>query len=147
MDLKNIKNPQDIKALSIEQLKQLAVQMRQAILYRTSSIGGHVGPNLGAVEAMTAMHYVFDAPHDKIVIDVSHQDFPHKMLTGRAYGFLSPEGFAKIGEYTEPSESPNTISSMRAIHLRRFPSASDSRGLASSPAPTTVLWLSLATDP
>lgn len=106
MELKNIKNPQDIKSLSIEELKQLAEQMRHAILYRTSSIGGHVGPNLGAVEAMTAMHYVFDAPRDKIVIDVSHQDFPHKMLTGRAYGFLSPEGFAKIGEYTEPSESP-----------------------------------------
>lgn len=106
MELKDIKSPQDIKKLPLSELKDLASQMRSAILYRTSSIGGHVSPNLGDVEAMMAMHYVFDAPKDKIVIDVSHQDFPHKMLTGRAYGFLSQEGFNIIGEYTDPKESP-----------------------------------------
>lgn len=106
MKLSDIHTPQDIKALSTAELEDLAEQMRQATLFRTSAIGGHVGPNLGVAEIMTAMHYVFDAPRDKIVIDVSHQDFPHKMLTGRAYGFTEESGFDKVGEYTEPRESP-----------------------------------------
>lgn len=105
MNLQDIKSPKDIKGLSIPELEDLAKQMRQAVLYKTSAIGGHVGPNLGDVEIMTAMHYVFDAPKDKIVIDVSHQDFPHKMLTGRAKAFTDPADFEKIGEYTDPRES------------------------------------------
>ena len=106
MELSDIKSPKDIKKLSVPELEDLARQMRDAVLYKTSLVGGHVGPNLGDVEIMTAMHYVFDAPKDKIVIDVSHQDFPHKMLTGSAYGFLNQEDFDKIGEYTDPKESP-----------------------------------------
>lgn len=106
MELKDIKNPSDIRGLSIKELEDLCQQMRKAILYRTSSIGGHVGPNLGAVELITAIHYVFDTPKDKFVLDVSHQDFPHKMLTGRASGFLDKNDFDKVGEYTEPRESP-----------------------------------------
>ena len=106
MELKNIKSPKDIKKLSIAQLEDLASQMRKAILKRTTQIGGHVGPNLGSVEAIIAMHYVFDAPRDQLVYDVSHQAFPHKMLTGRADGYLYREDFEKVGEYTDPKESP-----------------------------------------
>lgn len=107
MELKDIQSPKDIRNLSTEELKNLCEQMRKAILFRTSSIGGHVGPNLGAVELITAIHYVFDTPRDKFVLDVSHQDFPHKMLTGRAMGFLNADDFVNVGEYTEPRESPD----------------------------------------
>ena len=106
MQLENIKSPADIKGLSYEELESIAEQMRQAILNRTSQIGGHVGPNLGAVETIIAMHYVFNAPIDKLVYDVSHQAFAHKMLTGRVDGYIYREDFPKVGEYTEPSESP-----------------------------------------
>ena len=106
MKLTDIKSPADIKGLSSDQLRDIARQMRDAVLFRTSMIGGHVGPNLGDVEAIIGMHYVFDAPTDRLVLDVSHQDFPHKMLTGRAAGFTDPEQFDKVGEYTDPTESP-----------------------------------------
>lgn len=106
MKLQDVKSPRDIKNHSINELEDLARQMRNAILFRTSNIGGHVGPNLGAVEIITAMHYVFDAPEDKLVYDVSHQAFAHKMLTGRAYGFLDADKFHDVDEYTYPEESP-----------------------------------------
>lgn len=106
MELQDIKSPKDIKGLSNEELEKIAGQMREAVLNRTSQIGGHVGPNLGAVEAIIAMHYVFDAPTDRLVYDVSHQAFAHKMLTGRVDGYLYREDFDKVGEYTEPRESP-----------------------------------------
>lgn len=107
MELKDIKSPKDIRNLSIDELEKICEEMRKAILFRTSTIGGHVGPNLGAVEIITAIHYVFDTPIDKFVLDVSHQDFPHKMLTGRAMGFIDQNDFANVGEYTEPRESPD----------------------------------------
>ena len=106
MNLNDIKSPQDIKSLSTEQLQEIAKQMREATIARCAAISGHVGPNLGDVESVIAMHYVFDAPVDKLVFDVSHQDFPHKMLTGRAYGFTDPKRYHEIGEYTDPKESP-----------------------------------------
>lgn len=106
MDISKIKGPSDIKNLSLGELKDIADQIRNAILNRTSKIGGHVSPNLGDVEAVIALHYVFDAPKDKIVFDVSHQDFAHKILTGRAYGYMDPKDFSKVGEYTDPKESP-----------------------------------------
>lgn len=106
MKLNDIKTPQDIKGLNPAQLEDIAAQMRQATLERCAAIGGHVGPNLGDAEAVIAMHYVFDAPKDRLVLDVSHQDFPHKMLTGRAYGFTDPARYHEIGEYTDPNESP-----------------------------------------
>ena len=104
--IEKIKSPADIKAMSLEELQQAASQMRDAVLFRTSQFSGHVGPNLGDIEAVIAMHYVFDAPEDKLVLDVSHQDFPHKMITGRVNGFINPDDFAKVGEYTDPTESP-----------------------------------------
>lgn len=72
---------------------------------RDSKIGGHVGPNLGIVETTIALHYVFNSPEDKIVYDVSHQSYPHKILTGRKNGFLTDEGMRKISGYTTPAES------------------------------------------
>ena len=93
MQLEDIKSPADIKGLNYNELEEIADQMRQAILNRTSQIGGHVGPNLGAVEAIIALHYVFDAPRDRLVFDVSHQSFPHKMLTGRVDGYLDRADF------------------------------------------------------
>ena len=106
MELQDIRSPKDIKGLDIPALEHIASQMREAILNRTSQIGGHVGPNLGTVEAIIALHYVFDAPTDRLVFDVSHQAFPHKMLTGRVNGYLDRADFPKVGEYTDPKESP-----------------------------------------
>ncbi len=106
MLLENIKSPKDVKALSIEQLLVLAQEIRDGILNRDSHIGGHVGPNLGIVEATIAMHYVFDCPKDKFIFDVSHQSYPHKMLTGRAYGYYDNNRFQEISGYSSPAESP-----------------------------------------
>ena len=88
MYLEKIQSPEDVKKLDVEQLKVLAGEMRQALIQKLSVHGGHVGPNLGMVEATIAMHYVFDSPKDKMVFDVSHQSYCHKMLTGRADAFL-----------------------------------------------------------
>ena len=106
MLLEKILSPADIKHLSAQQLHTLASEIRQGILFRTSLHGGHVGPDLGFVEATIAMHYVFDAPKDKFVFDVSHQSYPHKMLTGRAFGFTDPERFDEVSGYSSPLESP-----------------------------------------
>ena len=97
--------PADIKSMSLEQLKQLATEMRQLVLERDAAIGGHVGPNLGIMETTIAYHYVFDSPHDKVVWDVSHQCYPHKMLTGRKIGFMDPDHYEDISGYTSPEES------------------------------------------
>lgn len=105
MKLTDITSPADIKGLSTTQLNDLAGQMRTAILDWVSTVGGHVGPNLGVVEATIALYRVFDAPKDKIVWDVSHQDVAHKMLTGRVKYFTDPAFYGKIGEYTDPNES------------------------------------------
>lgn len=105
MLLETIKAPADIKKLSQPELKQLAAEIREGILNRDSLIGGHVGPNLGIVETIIALHYVFDTPHDKIVYDVSHQCYPHKMLTGRWKGFFDTAEMQKISGYTNPEES------------------------------------------
>lgn len=103
--LEKINSPQDVKKLEIGEMKELAGEIRAAVLNRDSTVGGHVGPNLGIVEATIALHYVFNSPKDKIVFDVSHQCYPHKLLTGRKEGFLSAEGMFKISGYTNPDES------------------------------------------
>ena len=105
MLLETIKSPKDIKKLSLSELQQLAQEIREGILNRDSLVGGHVGPNLGIVETIIALHYVFDTPNDKIVYDVSHQCYPHKMLTGRWKGFFDAEEMQKISGYTNPNES------------------------------------------
>ena len=105
MLLETINSPKDVKKLSLPELQQLAQEIREGILNRDSLIGGHVGPNLGIVETIIALHYVFDTPKDKIVYDVSHQCYPHKMLTGRWKGFFDAEEMQKISGYTNPNES------------------------------------------
>ena len=106
MIIDNIRRPADIKALDADQLRTLAGELREGVLNRVSKHGGHVGPDLGFVEATIALHYVFDAPKDKIVFDVSHQVYPHKMLTGRAYGFFDDTRFGEVSGYSSPSECP-----------------------------------------
>jgi len=106
MFLENIQSPKDVKVLTMKQLHELAKEIRDGILNRDSNIGGHVGPNLGIVEATIAMHYVFNCPEDKFIFDVSHQSYPHKMLTGRAYGYYDNSRFQEISGYSSPTESP-----------------------------------------
>lgn len=107
MYIENIKSPADLKSLDIEALRTVADETRMAVLNRVSKHGGHVGPNLGFVEATVALHYVFDAPKDKFVFDVSHQSYPHKVLTGRASGFLGDiDDMNAISGYSSPAESP-----------------------------------------
>lgn len=107
MYIEKIKSPADLKQLNINALKVVADETRQAVLNRVSKHGGHVGPNLGFVEATVALHYVFDTPNDKLVFDVSHQSYPHKVLTGRASGFLgNVDEMNAISGYSSPTECP-----------------------------------------
>ena len=107
MYIEKIKSPADLKGLDIEALNVVADETRAAVLNRVSKHGGHVGPNLGFVEATVALHYVFNAPEDKFVFDVSHQCYPHKVLTGRAAGFLGDvDDMNAISGYSSPSECP-----------------------------------------
>ena len=105
MYIENINSPADIKQLNTQQLNVLADEMRHALLKRASIHGGHFGPNFGMVEATIALHYVFDSPIDKIVFDVSHQCYPHKMLTGRKDAYLYEEHYDDVSGYTNPHES------------------------------------------
>lgn len=105
MELHEIHSPRDIKGLSIGELKALSGELRKALLAKLSAHGGHIGPNLGMVEAIVALHYVFDTPHDKIVFDVSHQSYVHKMLTGRMKAFTDPACYDDVSGYTNPGES------------------------------------------
>lgn len=105
MVLEKINSPLDVKKLSLPQMNTLAQEMREAIIKKVNATGGHFGPNLGIVEATIAFHYVFNSPQDKIVFDVSHQCYPHKMLTGRKEGFTNPAEYARYTGYTAPEES------------------------------------------
>ena len=109
MVLEKINNPQDLKQLNIEELKTLAEEIRPLIIKKVNTTGGHMGPNLGMVEATIAMHYVFDTPKDKIVFDVAHQCYTHKILTGRKDGFTNPENYNKYTGFTAPSESEHDL--------------------------------------
>lgn len=109
MYLENINGPEDIKKLKIEELKVLAEETRKAVINKISNVGGHNGPNLGMVEVTVALHYVFNSPIDKIVFDVSHQSYPHKILTGRKEAFLSREHFQDVTGYTNPKESEHDM--------------------------------------
>ena len=105
MYIENINGPEDVKKLSEDQLNVLAEEIRDALLKKLSKHGGHFGPNFGMVEATIAMHYVFESPKDKIVYDVSHQSYPHKMLTGRKDAFLYEEHYDDVSGYSNPGES------------------------------------------
>lgn len=105
MYIEQINSPKDLKQLTAEQMTVLAGEIRQALLNRLSTCGGHIGPNLGMVEATIALHFVFDSPKDKLVFDVSHQCYTHKILTGRKEAFLDPAKYASVSGYTNPYES------------------------------------------
>lgn len=105
IDLSTIHSPADIKGMNNEELELLSGKIRSALLQKLSAHGGHVGPNLGVVEATVALHYVFDAPKDEIVFDVSHQSYIHKMLTGRIEAFIDPAHYNDVSGYTNPRES------------------------------------------
>ena len=107
MYIEKIQSPADLKGMDIATLNIVADEVRRAVLNRVSKHGGHVGPNLGFVEATVALHYVFNAPEDKFVFDVSHQCYPHKVLTGRAAGFLgNVDDMNAISGYSSPAECP-----------------------------------------
>ena len=103
--LNHINEPQDLKKLNGEQLNRLASEIREALIKKVSVTGGHFGPNLGIIEATVALHYVFNSPIDKMVYDVSHQCYCHKMLTGRKEGFLDESQFNQFSGFTNPDES------------------------------------------
>ena len=105
MYLEKINEPADIRGYTAEQRRVLAQEMRDALIKRTSLIGGHIGPNLGIIEATIALHTVFDSPHDKIVFDVSHQCYPHKMLTGRAGAYVRAAEYGDVSGFTNTDES------------------------------------------
>ena len=105
MYIEKVNSPADVKKLSVSELNELSGEIRQVLLNKLSSHGGHVGPNLGMVEATVALHYVFNSPTDKIVYDVSHQSYTHKILTGRRAAFMNADEYDEVSGYSEPSES------------------------------------------
>ena len=112
IDLSKIKSPADIRNMNIEELTELSAELRATLLKKLSAHGGHIGPNLGMVEAVVAMHYVFNTPKDKIVFDVSHQTYPHKMITGRMLAFTDPAHYDDVTGYTNPDESEYDLYSL-----------------------------------
>ncbi len=104
-DLMTIKGPADVKAVPVERVNDLCAAMREALIVRAAKHTGHVGPNLGFIEATVALHRVFNSPEDKIVFDVSHQSYPHKMLTGRMRAYVDAAHYDEVSGYSEPSES------------------------------------------
>ena len=105
--LNTINSPADLKKLALPELTQLAAEVRTLLLNKVSQTGGHVGPNLGVVELTIAFHTVFDSPTDKVVWDVSHQSYTHKILTGRKQAWLDPAHYDDVSGYTAPEESPH----------------------------------------
>ncbi|EPZ54592.1 1-deoxy-D-xylulose-5-phosphate synthase family protein [[Clostridium] sordellii ATCC 9714] len=103
--LNKINNPKDLKILTIDELNLLSSEIRDVLIKKVSTTGGHFGPNLGMVEATIALHYVFNSPIDKFVYDVSHQSYTHKMLTGRKEAFINPNKYTDVTGYTSSKES------------------------------------------
>ena len=112
MILDRINNPNDLKGLSIKELETLASEIRDVLIHKMSISGGHFGPNLGVVEATIALHYVFNSPIDKIVFDVSHQSYTHKILTGRKAAYLNDDSKWDVSGFTQPRESEHDFFSI-----------------------------------
>lgn len=104
--LDSVDGPEDIKKLSIPELERLAEEIRERIISVVSCTGGHLAPSLGVVELTLALHYVFDAPKDKIIWDVGHQAYAHKLITGRRGRFHTLRQLGGISGFTKRSESP-----------------------------------------
>lgn len=109
MILDKINSPKDLKKVSFSEMSTLADEMRELIINKTEAVGGHMAPNLGIVEATIALHYVFNSPEDRLIFDVSHQCYTHKMLTGRKETFTNPEQYSKYTGFTAPEESEHDI--------------------------------------
>lgn len=109
MILDKVNSPEDLKNLSYDEMSELAAEIRMFIIRKVNTTGGHFGPNLGIVETTIGMHYVFNSPFDKFVFDVSHQCYPHKILTGRKEGFTNPEKYLTYTGYTAPEESEHDL--------------------------------------
>ena len=107
--LDKVNSPKDLKQLSFDEMTELSDEMRKLIIKKVNTTGGHLGPNLGIIEATVALHYVFNSPVDKFVFDVSHQCYPHKILTGRKEGFTDTDKYLKYTGYTAPEESPHDL--------------------------------------
>jgi 1-deoxy-D-xylulose-5-phosphate synthase len=105
--LNEITSPTDLKNYTLEELKQLAQELRQKIIDVLSINGGHLASNLGTVELTIALHKVFDSPEDKFIFDVSHQTYPHKLLTGRIEKFERIRQFKGLCGFAHPKESPH----------------------------------------
>ena len=105
MYIEKINSPKDLKKLNIDECKILAEEIRKALLKKASLQGGHLASNLGVVELTMGIHYVFDVPRDKVIFDVSHQCYTHKILTGRNYAFNDPDQYKSVNGYTNPKES------------------------------------------
>ena len=103
--LEKVNSPADLKSLSVAELETLADDIRAVLIKKVNETGGHMGPNLGFLEATIALHTVFDSPKDKIVFDVSHQCYTHKILTGRKDAFGQLRQFGGISGFLKPSES------------------------------------------
>ena len=103
--LNRINSPEDVKKLTLAEMETLGKEMRDVLLKKLSIHGGHFGPNFGMVEATIALHYVFSTPTDKIVFDVSHQSYPHKILTGRKDAFIYKEKYDDVTGYSDFDES------------------------------------------
>ncbi|GAB7170225.1 hypothetical protein TUA1478L_22210 [Lactiplantibacillus plantarum] len=116
--LARIDQPADLKQLSLPELTQLASKLRHVLLNKVSQTGGHVGPNLGVVELTIAFHTIFNSPVDKVVWDVSHQSYTHKILTGRKQAWLDLAHYNDVSGYTAPEESPTTISILVILQPR-----------------------------
>ena len=119
MILDKVSYPKDLKNLSIDELNQLASEIRTLLITKATKTGGHLAPNLGIVEATIAMHYVFDCPKDKVVFDISHQCYVHKILTGRKDGFIE-EKITKNIQHFQIQQKVNMMCLKQVIHLCLF---------------------------
>ena len=118
MYLERISSPADVQALDASLLPTLCAEIRRAIVDSSAAAGGHVGSNLAVVELTVALHRVFNSPVDKIVFDVSHQSYAHKMLTGRAAAYLDPARVGEVSGFSNPAESPHDLFSVGHTPLR-----------------------------
>ena len=107
--LDRVNSPLDLKTLTLEEMNQLAAEIRQMIIEVVSQNGGHLAPNLGVVELTIALHRVFDSPRDKLIFDVGHQAYIHKILTGRKQAFPTLRQYKGISGFPKRQESPHDI--------------------------------------
>ncbi len=129
--LSEIKFPSDLRRLEKSQLQQVAGELRAELVDAVSTTGGHFGAGLGVVELTVAIHYVFDTPRDRLIWDVSHQAYPHKILTGRGDRIRAPSARAAVCPASRSEPRANTTISARPIrpHPFRPRSASQRRAI------------------